>query len=135
MSEEEIIESVKYHILLEYNGFCNIDKVSLQGLLDLYQKEKEKNKELEKKYKEKNKLLKTYKGNLPKNVELICLCKDDFERNISTDYISKDKIREQIKGLKNIIEFRKPTYEDCLKYTIDILEDLLEENKSDENNI
>ena len=36
LSEEEIIESVKYHILLEYQGFCNIDKVSLQGLLDLY---------------------------------------------------------------------------------------------------
>lgn len=47
MSEEEIIESVKYHILLEYQGFCNIDKVSLQGLLDLYNKEKEKNKELQ----------------------------------------------------------------------------------------
>lgn len=38
MNEEKIIESVKYHILLEYQGFCNIDKVSLQGLLDLYKK-------------------------------------------------------------------------------------------------
>lgn len=50
-------------------------------------------------------------------------------------FISKDKIRKQIKELENIIEFEKPTYEDYLKYTIDILEDLLEENKSDENNI
>ena len=46
MSEEEIIESVKYQILLEYQGFCNIDKVSLQGLLDLYNKEKEENETL-----------------------------------------------------------------------------------------
>lgn len=50
-------------------------------------------------------------------------------KNILNSYISKDKIMKKIKELKNIIEFEKPTYENYLKYTIDILEELLEESK------
>lgn len=53
----------------------------------------------------------------------------EYLEKFRKEYISKDKIREKIKELKQIIEFEKPTYEDCLKYTIDILEELLEESK------
>lgn len=77
MSEEEIIESVKYHITLEYMGFCNIDKVSLQGLLDLYNKEKDKNASLKKQI------------NLMKSI------------NINDNYISKDKIKKLYDFYKN----------------------------------
>lgn len=38
----------------------------------------------------------------------------------------KDKIKAKIKELEKIIEFEKPTYEDVLKYAIEILQSLLE---------
>ena len=54
LSEEEILEYLKNCLDDEFN-FKNAtrlkDKQAIQGLLDLYQKEKEKNKELEKRYK------------------------------------------------------------------------------------
>lgn len=53
---------------------------------------------------------------------------DDLKGEMVHNWIHKDKIREKIEELENIIEFEKPTYEDCLKYTIDILEKLLKEN-------
>lgn len=43
------------------------------------------------------------------------------------NFIHKDKIREKIKELENIIEWDKPTYKETLDYTIDILKELLEE--------
>lgn len=45
LSEEEIIEIVKKEIV---NTYAERKAKALQGLLDLYNKEKEKNKELEK---------------------------------------------------------------------------------------
>ena len=91
MSEEEIIESVKYHILLEYLGFCNIDKVSLQGLLDLYNELKEKNASLQKEIK------------LMKSI------------NINDNYISKDKIRERIKELEEKSDYWNCDEIECLQ--------------------
>lgn len=42
MTEEEIIEIVKYQIkIVDKKGFCYIGKKALQGLLDLYNKQKE----------------------------------------------------------------------------------------------
>ena len=46
MKEEEIIKIIKEKIILDFNCYNPIDKIELQaiqGLLDLYQKEKEKN--------------------------------------------------------------------------------------------
>ncbi len=79
MNNEEAIKEIENY--LDYEGSVSIQAIAT--LYTLYEKEKQK-----------NKLLKTYKGNLPENVEMICLCKDDFERNISSDYVKKDVIRE-----------------------------------------
>lgn len=54
------------------------------------------------------------------------------EENFDTIYMKavadfKDKIREKIKDLKMIIEYDKPTYIETLKYTIEILQELLNE--------
>lgn len=38
----------------------------------------------------------------------------------------KDKIKAKIEELEKIIEFEKPTYEDVLKYAIEVLQSLLE---------
>lgn len=84
--------------------------------------------------KEKNKLLKSYSTNLPENVEMILLTKNDFERNISTDYISKDKIRGKIKELEEKIHVVTPDTHIIDKITefknegaLNILQELLEE--------
>lgn len=73
--------------------------------------------------KRKEQLIKTYKGNLPENVEIICLCKNDFERNISDDYISKNKIKAKIDYLLK----RYDSEEDFCSYDvlISILKSLL----------
>ena len=39
---------------------------------------------------------------------------------------AKDKIKAKIEELEKIIEFEKPTYEDVLKYAIEVLQSLLE---------
>ena len=50
MSEEEIIKIIKEKIILDFNCYNSIDKIELeaiQSLLDLYNKEKEKNKKIQ----------------------------------------------------------------------------------------
>ena len=78
MSEEEIIKRLKDTISL-FNGdthcftYSDNERVeAMQGLLDLYQKEKEKNKELEDKIKRKIKIRKEEKAE----------CKDSIEANL-----------------------------------------------------
>lgn len=39
--------------------------------------------------------------NMPDNVEIVCMVREDFERNFGNYYISKDKIREIIKDLED----------------------------------
>lgn len=90
MSDEERIEQLELEVkVLRDNNKGLKDKID------------EQSKEIEE-LKRKERLIKTYKGNLPDNVELICLCKKDFERNISDDYISKDKIKAKIKELEKL---------------------------------
>ena len=125
MSEEEIIKNAKKFI--EYletdldgndeNGIKWIlyqrDLTTIQGLLDLYKKEKEKNKELEleiDKINEEKELYKFSGQNAFINVF------------INSNYISKDKIKEKIELIKSLNE--KIYYEENV---IDILNDLLEE--------
>lgn len=48
---------------------------------------------------------------------------------VSKKYISKDKIKAKIEEVQKIIEFEKPTYEDVLKYAIEVLQSLLEEKE------
>ena len=70
MSEEEIIKIIKEKIILDFNCYNPIDKIELeaiQGILDLYNKEKEKNKELENKIKGKIEELQAMYDKLPKN--------------------------------------------------------------------
>lgn len=70
MSEEEIIKNINEQIQWSDH---NTYKIALQGILDLYNKEKEKNASLQKEIK------------LMKSI------------NINDNYIYKDKIREKIK--------------------------------------
>jgi hypothetical protein len=76
LSEEEIIDDINFCLEGEYITPEHYD--AIQGLLNLYNKEKEKNKE----YFAENQSLKYAIGNM--------LHKDI----VKTNYISKDKIRE-----------------------------------------
>ena len=168
-----------------HDNYVGIGK-AIQGLLDLYQKEKEKNKDIEatlkqtqdswyedtkkielnneceialnnriidlenelNKEKEKNKgyqeLLKQNEfrrkietcmtHNMPKNAEIICMIREDFERNFGNDYINKDKIREKIEELEEKIHVVTPDTHIIDKITefknegaLNILQELLEE--------
>ena len=107
MSEEEIIETFKHWIEYEKANKDKIDKADelieiQQGLLDLYKKEKEKNKE---------------------NIE--CIEEWINGERVSINCIHKNKIKEKIKELE--MEFKKP-YNDYekLSFAIDILEEILE---------
>lgn len=78
MSEEEIINRINYNMKnagFNWGKSCIVDNKDLQGLLDLYNKEKEKNKELCEKY-------------CPQN----------------ENYISKDKI-EEIRDKAEIMDY------------------------------
>lgn len=109
MSEEEIMDIIKDFLELReihssdtIKSYLSIYKEAIQSLLDLYNKEKEKNKELEK-YKTKHSLIKKH-------------------------YISKDKIKEIIEELEQqedwYIEHKGL---DELYGRIDTLKELLEE--------
>ena len=109
MSEEEIIKEVKTMFKDSDSKYWIGENgvKALQGLLDLYNKEKEKNKELEKTI-----------------LEFV----NDRERILKTPVISKDKIREKIDG-----KFReaKGLYERGVQpqaqYTMKLLRDLEEQ--------
>lgn len=88
MSEEEIMQGInktirfmKEELKADHSCFTIQELWAVNGLLDLYQKEKEKNKELEKK--------------LANRIELL-------DYMISKDYISKDKIKAKIHAFKEI---------------------------------
>lgn len=86
LSEEEKIKIIKEKVILDYNCYNSIDKIELeaiQGLLDLYQKEKEKNKKLKELLQKKN--------NYTHQLE-----KDLFE-GCSNYVVRKDELREIIK--------------------------------------
>lgn len=125
MNEDEIIKNL--NDLLEHNYLEDVGYLreendyvvynnAIQGLLDLYKQEKEKNKELEEKLKMSIAML--TKGTYPETEKGA----NDFDNY----FISKDKIRAKIKELTNNVA---PNIEerDAQIYACDILEELLEE--------
>ena len=104
MTDEEII-SIVLDICIykgDNDGLSKKEYQAIQGLVDLYNKEKEKNeayKELLKHNEFRRKIETCMTHNMPENAEIICMIREDFERNFGNDYISKDKIREILKDI------------------------------------
>ena len=131
--EKQAIEYLKARLYgNEGCKFIDVAQSDLRIFLNLIEKQSKEIEELKK----KTSLLKSYKANLPENVEFICLCKNDFERNISDDYISKDKIKAKIEELKayktvlsepdrQILRFNIEKFE----YGIELFQSLLEEEE------
>lgn len=109
MSEEEklAIESIT-SILKQIDE--GVQKIHTENLFDnieiilkLIQKQQQEIDYLQTKTKrneniEKIKMCMTH--NMPNNAEIVCMVREDFERNFGNDYISKDKIRERKEKLK-----------------------------------
>ena len=99
MNEEEIIELVKKEIT---NTYSEGKAKALQGLLDLYNKEKEKNKELE--------IIacgiKALEANSASDEIYYLIGKTGFlkgeYKHLLDDYISKDKIKQKIEYYRTI---------------------------------
>ena len=127
MSEEEIIEEVEKELKLAKN----IDDVAttirneyIEGLLDLYNKEKEKNKEL---LQDRKNYAEEYIHNNPwiyKQLNELYVFKTDVEK----DYISKDKIKDKIEEYRYLMRNPKEAKHYVAWYgrKIDILEELLQ---------
>jgi hypothetical protein len=90
MSEEEIIDIAEKIADFGWSDYDDFEKnkKAIQGLLDLYNKEKRKNKRYLK-----------YLVNKDKHYESVLEC---LEIEKEQDYISKDKIRERIEEIRKI---------------------------------
>ena len=118
MSEEEIMLEIEEIKRIDRTRFTSSELQAIQGLLDLYNKEKEKNKEC----------IKT--GDLERAVGFL------MNNNDLSNYISKDKIREKIteceEAMNKVKQFNPSTYAgiDTFIYAMaqkNILKSLLEE--------
>lgn len=125
MSEKEIIKHLKellcWHRKYTPDNVCifnNTDAEMLQSLLDLYNKEKEKNTSLQK---EIEKLKQEMEERLIGREEIT---KYEMGYEIENNYISKDKIKNKIKELENL--YKNKYFH--IDYVKEILEELLEEN-------
>ena len=100
MSEEEIIDIVKKEIT---NTYAEGKAMALQGLLDLYNKEKEKREIAE----ENHKVLSLDLGQALKGLGLPedTIIADELVLEINKKYISKDKVKEKIDFLKEVLAF------------------------------
>lgn len=119
MNEKEIIEILKRDMFM----FSCEQEEAIQGLLDLYNKEKEKNIELLVKL-DMKKILFARKDHITK--EILCeyyIRKDEIDK----DYISKDKIREKIKEIRSNKQYNFVGTEWSESEVVGMLEDLLEE--------
>lgn len=120
MNEEEIIGTFEHWIEYEKANKDKINKADelieiQQGLLDLYQQEKEKNKELTD-FIEAIEELKQAKKPI---TDLV------YEMNkFEDEFISKDKIRAKIKELEN--ELKYENFRDGNLIQINVLKELLE---------
>lgn len=115
MSEEVniTIELVKLAIRFEENGECHIKKLTLEQMIDLYNKEKEKNKKLKQDRDE---------------------YKEDYIKLLNAryyNYISKDKIRELLQRYDKGIAWANA---DDHYYFVKFIKELLEEQEN-ENSI
>ena len=116
MSEEQAIEHLK-----SYRYTCNpITSQHIDIVLNLIEKQQKEIEELQKKINMKKVMVK----NMPKDVELILMYKNDFDRNFGSDYVSKDKIKQKIKEWDINIKWANA---DDHYYAIKILKALLEE--------
>ena len=136
MSEEEIIEKVRFKLAIDRNEKLFIDKKILQKLYEFYIEEKEKNKKLNKYIEDRARVGKDIQTFINKDY-------------VNQEYISKDKIREKIKEYETTINQNKlmaikvrqhgfaqeTIIQNMIRAKVEILKELLEENKSDENNI
>lgn len=133
MSEEEIIDDLEDFLMVnqiierfidetagtrqfDVASMSKKDYLAIQGLLDLYNKQKEKNKAIE-----------VARKDLPKDVELVVVTKEDFEINFGSEYISKDKIKAKIEELENIKLCGDKFYKHLTEMKIKVLQELLEE--------
>jgi len=100
------------------------DYRAIETLLTAYEKEKEKREIAE----ENHKVLSLDLGKALKELGLYedTIIADELALEINKRFVSKDKIKAEIEELEKIIEFEKPSYEDTLKYTIEVLQSLLE---------
>jgi hypothetical protein len=140
MSEEEINEAIERLEYFEPDDLieCAMYRECIRkicGLLDLYQKEKEKNKKLEK-------ILTTglYACDIDKNKECKknncyinggeCAATTDITKvkyiNLD-DYISKNKIIEKANWYKDALKYDCNGLEDEYKHILKVLQELLEE--------
>lgn len=139
MSEEEIIQSINN--VLKYKSEINLAPFKItvvEGLLDLYNKEKEKNKELT----IKNHFLKNesnaYGEAIVKLDNQLKVTNQEIEylnciiESDKDNYIHKDKIRETSKFFEKEIKedgvLTKLNNYDLLRAVINRLQDLLEED-------
>lgn len=147
LSEEEIIEIIKDFLDLREihssdamaKSFLSIYKEAIQGLLDLYNKEKEKNKELDRENQalyesincdDNTMLAKLYQKEKEKNKELTdeYLIQRDLinAEFLNENYISKDKIIEKIEEYEEILQSSiiKEDYKKEVEHIIRVLEEL-----------
>ena len=124
MSKDELTEEDVIRYLEECNesqdilGFCYIPEIVCSKILDLYQKEKEKNKELDEENTRQHELL----GNIHQNYrDKITKIQERNKEIVDTQYTSKNKIKDKIKEVEEL----DMGYEG--KWIIDLLEELLEE--------
>lgn len=133
MSEEEIIKKLEY--------FCNYEilyggkicftlgqlkgyQKAIEGLLDLYQKEKEKNRELS----NLSENIKIFRDkNFSDETKYVIALNSNYMNYLKLDYISKDKIREKLNFYKRYGKIAN-TNEYVMSVEIEVLEELLEEN-------
>lgn len=108
---------------------------AIETILDLYQKEKEKNKKLQKRNDRQFRLLRKKDKEIQ---EIKDICEHDWEERCRLtfkfeDYIRKDKIKAKIEGIKKCKKRIKDKYlvfsrQDIFDYQIYILQELLLED-------
>ena len=136
MSEDEAINFLKN--IVKQNGdldthttvpFYKKEAKAIETILDLYQKEKEKNKELE----DITRAYNGMKGIMPEGNPIVIADKEYFDSGRFVErYISKDKIRAKIEEVKRKREEEWETAGiSMLGSAIDVLNELLEENEGD----
>lgn len=77
--------------------------------------------------KEKNKVIEIFRKDIPGDTEIV-MRKEDFERNYSSEYIRKDKIKAKIEILEKLLNERKnKKAKENLEIKIITLKELLEE--------